>query len=270
MPAGLVRLRSLPESARHAGGYGASARSGIIHRLCIRGGGSDLTRKARWIPAVAAMALLAACAGRSTLPSQLPQADPVAAELGQPEYRIGPNDLLSVSVFQVPDLDRDVRVNNAGQVSLPLVGVVAAAGRTVDELQADIAARYGGSFLQNPQVSVFIKEFASQRVTVEGAVKKSGIFPMTTSSLSLLQAVALAEGLSDTANSRNVFVFRNVGDKRMVARFDLKAIQEGRADDPRIQGEDVIVVDQSRGEVWLQNFIKLTPILTAWIYYARR
>jgi polysaccharide export outer membrane protein len=269
MPAGFARLRSLPESARHAGGYGASARSGIIHRLCIRGGGSDLTRKARWIPAVAAMALLAACAGRSTLPSQLPQADPVAAELGQPEYRIGPSDLISISVFQTPDLDHDVRVNNAGQVSLPLIGAVDAAGKTVDELRAEIASRYGSRFLQNPQVSVFVKEFASQRVTVEGAVKKSGIFPIT-SRLTLLQAIALSEGLDDTASQHNVLVFRTAGGKRLVARFDLAAIREGRAEDPDIFGNDVVVVDDSAGKLWLKQFIQLTPIITSWIVYSHR
>jgi polysaccharide export outer membrane protein len=226
---------------------------------------------ARWAAfALFAMVLLSACASRAPLPSQLPQADPVGVALGQPEYHIGPNDLLSVSVFQTPDLDRDVRVNNAGQVSLPLIGAVAAAGRTADELQADIAARYGSRFLQNPQVSVFIKEFASQRVTVEGAVKKSGIFPMSTSSLSLLQAIALSEGLTDTASQHNVLVFRTVQDKRMVARFDLAAIREGRAEDPDIFGDDIVVVDESGGRLWLKQFIQLTPIITSWIVYSHR
>ena len=203
------------------------------------------------------------------MPTQLPPADPVATNLGQPEYRIGPSDLLSVSVFQTPDLDRDVRVNNAGQVSLPLIGAVMAAGKTVDELQAEIAARYGSRFLQQPQVSVFIKEFASQRVTVEGAVKKSGIFPMA-SRLSLLQAIALAEGLDDTASLHNVLVFRTAGGERMVARFDLDAIREGRAEDPTLSGDDVVVVDDSAGKLWLKQFIQLTPIITSWIVYSHR
>jgi polysaccharide export outer membrane protein len=215
------------------------------------------------------MVLLCACASRSALPTSLPQADPVTESLGQLEYRIGPSDLLSISIFQIPDLDRDVRVNNAGQVSLPLIGAVAAAGKTVDELQGEIAARYGSSFLQNPQVSVFIKEFASQRVTVEGAVKKSGIFPMT-SRLSLLQAIALSEGLDDTASQHDVMVFRTVGGKRLVARFDLAAIREGRADDPEIYGNDVVVVDESAGKIWLKQFIQLTPLLSTWIVYTRR
>jgi len=89
-----------------------------------------------------------------------------------------------------------------------------------------------------------------------------------TSRLSLLQAVSLSEGLTDTANENNVVVFRRAGDRRMVARFDLEAIREGRSEDPEIFGDDVVVVDESAGEVWLKRFIQLTPILTAWIYYS--
>jgi polysaccharide export outer membrane protein len=94
----------------------------------------------------------------------------VTAAIGRPEYRIGPSDLLSVTVFQTKDLDREVRVDNAGQVSLPLIGAVEAAGRTAHELEADLATRYGARYLQDPQISVFVKEFASQRVSVDGAV----------------------------------------------------------------------------------------------------
>src|SRR6476661_11060827 len=95
--------------------------------------------------------------------------------------------------------------------------------------------------LQNPQVSIFVKEFSSQRVTVGGAVKKPGIFPLTTR-LTLLQAVALSEGLGDTASQQNVIVFRTVKGRRQIARFDLAEIQKGSTPDPEIMGEDVIVV----------------------------
>ncbi len=95
-----------------------------------------------------------------------------ASTTARPEYHIGPSDLLSVKVFQVEDLDRHVRVNNAGDISLPLVGAVHAAGRTVEELQSDVQHRYASRYLQDPQVSVFVEEFASQRITVGGSVKK--------------------------------------------------------------------------------------------------
>ncbi len=212
--------------------------------------------------------LLSACAshGATTAPATLPDADPVAAALGRPEYRIGPSDLLSVTVFQIEDLDREVRVNNAGQVSLPLIGAIDAAGKTVTELETEIASRYAASYLQDPQVSVFVKEFASQRVTVGGAVDTPGIYPMT-SSLTLLQALALAGGLDDVASEKNVIVFRTVKGERVFARFDVEAIREGSSPDPQIMGEDVIIVDNSTGRVALQNLIKLAPFVAVWRAY---
>lgn len=219
--------------------------------------------------AVLALLLLAACASRgpATGAGALPAADPVAAAMGRPEYRIGPSDLLSVSVFQVEDLDREVRVNNAGQVTLPLVGAIDAAGRTVDQLEQDIAARYAERFLQDPQVTVFVQEFASQRVTVGGSVEKPGIYPMTSSRLTLLQALALAGGLDDVASTDNVLVFRTAGGERQFARFDVEAIQAGELADPELMGEDVVVVDTSGGKVTLQNLIKLAPFVAVWRAY---
>lgn len=225
--------------------------------------------RVRFAAALAALCLLTACATREPAApaAAFAQAEPAAALAGQAEYRVGPSDLLAVKVFQVEDLDREVRVNNAGEISLPLIGVLPAAGRTVNELEAEIARLYGERYLRSPQVSVFVEEFASQRVTVGGAVKKPGIFPMTTSRLTLLQAVALAEGVQETASVRNVLVFREQGGTRSFARFDMKAIQNGELADPELMGEDVVVVDTSTGKVALQNLIKLTPLLAVWRVY---
>jgi polysaccharide biosynthesis/export protein len=212
--------------------------------------------------------LLSGCASRGStvLPSAFPDEQPVGVSADLTDYRIGPQDLLSITVFQIKDLDREVRVNNAGQISLPLIGALNAAGRTVNELEQEIAAGYRARYLQDPQVSVFVKEFVSQRVTINGAVKKTGIFPMT-SRLSLLQAVSLAEGLTDVADENNVVVFRRANGQRMVARFDLQAIREGSSEDPEILGDDVVVVAESTGEIAFKRFLQITPILTAWFLY---
>ncbi len=173
-------------------------------------------------------------------------ADPAAptASLTQGDYRIGPLDVLEVSVFQVPDLDRTVQVGSGGQIVLPLMGAVTAAGRTVAELQDDIAAKLGARYLQSPQVSVFVKDALSQQVTVEGAVNRPGIYP-TAGNATLLQVIALAGGLNRVADKRSVVVFRQVNGKRNAAVFDFAAIQTGRNDDPAVYGGDVVVVDQS-------------------------
>ncbi|HEY5805587.1 MAG TPA: polysaccharide biosynthesis/export family protein [Lysobacter sp.] len=213
--------------------------------------------------------LLCACASTGQTSEEaatLPEGDPVAAAMGRSEYLIGPSDLLAVTVFQIEDLDREVRVNNAGQIALPLVGAVAVAGRTVGEIEQEIAGLYRERYLQDPQVSVFVKEFSSQRVTVGGAVKKPGIFPMT-SSLSLLQSLALAEGFSDVASHRNVLVFRTIDGERKYARFDVDAIEKGEHPDPQVYGEDVIVVDTSLGRQTLRTLIQLAPFIAVWRSY---
>ncbi|MBA3487476.1 MAG: polysaccharide export protein [Lysobacter sp.] len=198
------------------------------------------------------------------LPSgELPLPDPALVPTGRPEYRIGPNDLLNVVVFQVQDLERDVRVNNAGEISLPLVGTILAGGKSVQELQNLIAAGYGARFLEAPQVSVFVKEFSRQRVTVEGAVGAPGIYPIETQ-LSLLQAIALARGPTNVADERDVIVFRTVGGKRHIARFDLRAIRDGSAVDPEVLGEDVVVVAESGAKAWFRRLIEVTPLIGVW------
>lgn len=211
---------------------------------------------------------LLACAGHGAngRASSLPEADPITEALGRSEYRIGPSDLLAVSVFQIQDLNRDVRVNNAGQVSLPLIGSIDVAGRTVGEAEREVAQKYRESYLQNPQVSVFVKEFSSQRVTVSGAVKKPGIYPMN-SRLTLVQSIALAEGFNEIGSERNVLVFRNVGGERQYARFDVAAINRGDQPDPQIYGDDLIVVDTSTGRITLKTLIQMAPFIAVWRSY---
>jgi polysaccharide biosynthesis/export protein len=182
------------------------------------------------------------------------------AYTGVSDYRIGPQDLLTVSVFQVDELNREVRVNSNGQVSLPLIGTVQAGGRTVQELEQDIAAKLDASYLQNPQVTVFVKEFTSQRVTLEGAVKKPGIYPLS-GKTTLLQAIAMAEGLDQLADPRGVVIFRTIDGKKMGAVFDVRAIRSGDVADPDIYGDDIVVVDQSGSKTALRRFIESVPML---------
>lgn len=160
------------------------------------------------------------------------------------DYRIGANDLLEIEVLDFDNLKRTVRVNAAGAVSLPLVGAVPIAGLTSQQAEERIADRYREKYLQNPQVSVFIKEFTTERITVEGAVIKPGIYPLT-GQITLLRALALAGGFGPIANSSEVMLFRNAEDgQRQVAVFDVEQIRSGKKDDPPIKGDDLIVVQR--------------------------
>jgi len=173
---------------------------------------------------------------------------------GVSEYRVGPQDVIEIGVFQVPELNRTVRVNTMGQISLPLIGTMQAGGLTIRELEVAIATGLEAKYLQNPQVTLFVKEYASQRITMEGAVMKPGIYPLT-GRTTLLQCIAQA-GLTPLADLKGVVIFRQIGGKKMGAVFDIKAIRAGNAEDPLVYGDDVIVVDQNGAKTALSNFIR--------------
>jgi polysaccharide biosynthesis/export protein len=227
------------------------------------------------------MALLSACGANSsssvrsgsaravTATSELAPPDTSAesgAYTGKSEYRIGGQDLLEIAVFQVDELNRTVRVNSNGQISLPLIGVVQAGGRTVQELEALVAAKLSESYLQAPQVTVFVKEYTSQRVTLEGAVTNPGIYPIT-GKTSLIQAIAMAGGVSDLANLDGVVVFRTVDGKKMAAVFSLKQVRAGDAPDPQIYGDDIVVVDQSGAKTGLRRVLETIPVFNMFLLY---
>lgn len=182
----------------------------------------------------------------SSLTPDMRQSTPVVG-IGS-DYLVGPNDLLDIEVFDMENLKRTVRVNAAGAISLPLIGGVVVAGLTAEKVEELIAQRYSEKYLQNPQVSVFIKEFTTQRITVEGAVQKPGIYPLT-GQITLLRALALAGGAGQIANMGEVIVFRtSERGVRQAAVFDVDNIRSGKGEDPLIKGDDLIVVqrDNSR------------------------
>ena len=222
----------------------------------------------RWCLPALLWLLLAACASgggqrpAGNVVAALPAPDSTSANgaySGASDYRIGAQDLLNISVFGVEELNKDVRVNSNGQVSLPLVGTVMAGGRTIPELESDLARKYAAGYLQNPQVTVFVKEFTSQRITLEGAVAKPGIYPLT-GRTTLLQAIALGGGVDDrTADLGGIVLMRQVGGKRQAAVFDLRQVRRGVAEDPQVYGDDIIVVEQSGSKTALRRFIEAVP-----------
>jgi polysaccharide export outer membrane protein len=176
------------------------------------------------------------------------------------DYRIGGTDLLSVSVFQVPDLSFPaLRVDASGNIQMPLIGAVRAAGRTPNELSEDIRSRLAAQYLRNPQVTVTVTEAASQKVTVDGDVAAPGVFEMR-GRTTLVQAIAMAKGPTPTADLNSVAIFRTQGGQRMVAVFDLAAIRNGTAEDPVILGDDVIVVDRSRVNAFFRDVLGAVPV----------
>jgi polysaccharide export outer membrane protein len=162
------------------------------------------------------------------------------------DYRIGAEDLIEIQVFGVDQLSRTVRVNSLGSISLPLIGSLALAGLTAHEAEGAIASRLAASYLQDPQVSLFIKEYTTQRVTVEGAVNKPGIYPLR-GQTTLLRTLAMAGGQASLSDMNEVMVFRALaGGTREAQSYDVEKIRRGELDDPLVLSDDVVVVNRSK------------------------
>jgi polysaccharide export outer membrane protein len=178
---------------------------------------------------------------------------------GNTAYKIGAQDILEISVFKVPELSRSVQVADAGSVNLPLLGEVRAAGKTPQEVERDLKSKLGAKYLESPQVTVIVKEYNSQRVTLVGAVTKPGIYPVR-GKTTLLQFIAMAGGIDAGVASSDVAVFRHVDGKRYLAAFDIDQIRDGQAEDPAIHSGDVIVVNTSGIKNAYKNLMKAMPI----------
>jgi polysaccharide export outer membrane protein len=136
-----------------------------------------------------------------------------------------------------------------------LIGGVVVAGLTPQQVEEHLASRYSEKYLQNPQVSVFVKEFTTERITVDGAVVKPGIYPLT-GQITLLRALALAGGFGSIADSNQVMLFRvNEKGERQVAVFNVDEIRAGKSDDPAIKGDDLIVVQRDANRRILKDSI---------------
>jgi len=243
----------------------ATTRLGLVRLV-----GSLMRGMRPWLVAgVVAVAFLAPpVAAQSSVPGAAPdasgttdiQAFPVERvapamvriEPAEEEYRIGTQDLLEVQVLGIQDLRREARVNSKGMIGLPLIGAVRVQGLTAAEAEALIGGLYRKNYLQNPEVSVFVKEFTRQNVTIEGAVSKPGTYPLK-GPTTLLQLLAAAGGQGSLADLSDVVLFRMEENERRAVKFDIGKIRSAEAPDPMLQPGDMIVVNRSPGRVVLRD-----------------
>lgn len=127
------------------------------------------------------------------------------------EYVIGPEDVLDINVFEASEMNRQVRVSAGGEISLPLLGAVAAAGLTPRELETTLEELLHQKYMKDPHVSVFVRDMQSHPVSVMGAVRKPGVFQIR-GNKTLLEILSLAEGLADDAGE-TVIILRRTGEK---------------------------------------------------------
>lgn len=176
------------------------------------------------------------------------------------DYRIGALDKLDIAVFQEPELSRQgIQVDASGRIALPLVGNVAAQGKTAPELSRELELMFGAKYLRDPQVTVTVASSVSQKVSVQGEVTEPGVYPLN-GPTTLLDVISLAKGETQLAMLDQVVVFRNVDGQRMGAVFDVGSIRRGESADPVIQGNDLVVVGFSSARRFWQNIMTASPL----------
>ncbi len=166
---------------------------------------------------------------------------PVAATK-DPNYVIGPQDVLNISVWREPDISRTVPVRPDGRISLPLLNDVQAAGLTPMQLAAPITERLR-KYLADPQVTVIVTEINSQRIYILGEVNRAGTYPLLPN-MTVLQALSSAGGFSQFADLKNIYVVRDGNGKQVKFPFNYKEVIKGRKSEQNIplKSGDTIVV----------------------------
>ncbi|RYD68446.1 MAG: polysaccharide export protein [Sphingomonadales bacterium] len=183
---------------------------------------------------------------------------------------LGPGDTLSVVVFGLPELSAErVVIDSNGELALPVAGVLTASGKTPSEVSGEVFARLRASGVRDPRIAVNIVESVSQTVTLDGEVRRPGIYPIP-GRPTMLRAIARAEGTTADANPNHVVVFRTIGTKRMAALYDLRAIRMGAYEDPSIYPNDVIVVGESAARRLFPLIAQTASVLVTPLVYLLR
>jgi polysaccharide export outer membrane protein len=271
------------------------------------------------------------CSEKRVVKPPDPMSAPNNGAVDASDLQIGPGDLLEIKVYGVPEMSDTARVSSAGEVTMPLAGAIKISGETVEEAQKQVEQRLlSGGLLRDPHVTILVKEFASQGISVLGEVARPGVYPLlgprtlfdalaaaggttnragrtiairhrngpasgeTTTvllskdpqeaakqsvelqpgdtiivsktgivyvsgdvkmpggylldnneSLTVLQAIALAQGLNATASGKNVRIIRKNSGKLEEIPVELKQIMEAKSPDIGLQSEDVLFVPTS-------------------------
>lgn len=185
------------------------------------------------------------------------------SEAVSPDYVIGPEDVLQIAVFSVPDLNQTVRVANDGTIALPLLGRLEASGLTADQLRDRLEAELGKNLLQHPHVSVFVEQYHARPVSIVGAVEKPGLYQIT-GPRTLVEMISLAGGLAKrttAAAGKTVYVTRPEGFKNLKTvpgmkklafnkvGINLKDLLYTQSDDLNIQIEPHDIIAVSKADV---------------------
>jgi protein involved in polysaccharide export with SLBB domain len=200
--------------------------------------------RALWLGAFASLALGLVILGAGTGCTPPPRA--TAADLARVEEdtSLGTGDVFEVRVYGETDLSADYRVAQNGEIDFPLIGTVHVAGLEPGAVAAAIAtALRDGQFLVDPHVSVIVREYNSKRVSVLGAVRNPGNYPLR-SGMGVVEAVSLAGGFTSLANRDGTVITRTDGDETRRISAPVDRITGGSAADVPVRAGDIITVPE--------------------------
>lgn len=232
------------------------------------------------IPLSCAAAILASCAygpsggdigenGQVQIVASASLPPPTVADTrqGARSYYIGPRDVLIIDIVGLQTMtDREITVDGAGRISIPLAGSVPAAGNTPEELAARITEGLKANYMRDPLVSVNVKQAESQFVTVDGQVQQPGNYPVL-GGMTLMRAVASAKGLAEFAKQDDVVVLRTVNNTHYAGVYNLAAIRRGNYPDPEIYANDMVIVGYSPALRRMKDLIAVLPAITSPLIY---
>ena len=157
---------------------------------------------------------------------------------------LGPEDVFEIRVFQEPDLSSIYRVSNDGSINFPLIGKLLVAGKTPNEVEMEIRKRLEADFLKQAYVSVLIKEFNSKKVFIFGQVKKPGTFRFE-ENMTIIQAVTLAGGFTQTAAKNAVSITRLVDGEETRVLVEVEQIWKGKQSNVMLKPGDIIFIPET-------------------------
>jgi polysaccharide export outer membrane protein len=143
-----------------------------------------------------------------------------------PDYVIGPDDVLTIIFWREKDMSADVGVRPDGRISLPLLNELQAAGLTPEQLRTNIT-QAATKYIEEPTVTVVVKQINSRRVFITGQVAKPGPYPLI-GPVTVLQLITIAGGVLEYADSENISVVRTVNGKPTRTRFNYKEFTRGK------------------------------------------
>lgn len=161
-----------------------------------------------------------------------------------PASTLGPGDLLEIKVFDEKDLSGVYRVSSSGAIDFPLVGLLQVNGLTGSDAAALLEQMLKKNYLRDPQVSLFIKEYNSKKISVFGQVTKPGTFKYE-DGMSVIQAVSMAGGFTKMASKDNTNVTRLVDGQEKKYPIPVESIARGEAKNFFLQPGDIVYVPES-------------------------